>query len=200
MPVLPPLPTGLPTVIPPLPLWSAPLPPDAVPPAFIVPPLPILPKLPPLPTGCWPPLPAASLASDMCPGPPVPHPANANAMATPENSALVCIRVFLTRRRNARDRYFVLVTLSMTTPWLGTEEAVYESSKLPRSVCAHRSRTVAAPVGMPSALHCTVTDALLVPRLKSATARVFVPDSVFDHTCRFAPGEAITRPWIPSGS
>ena len=41
---------------------------------------------------------------------------------------------------------------------------------------------------MPSALHCTVIDAAAVPRLNSATARVFVPDSVFDHTSRFVAG------------
>src|SRR5512144_2187193 len=83
------------------------------------------------------------------------------------------------------DPQGVLVTLSMTTPWLGIDDAVYEPLKLPRSVWLQRSRTVAAPVGIPIALHCTVIDAAAVPRLRSATARTFVPDSVFDHTCRF---------------
>ena len=49
--------------------------------------------------------------------------------------------------------YGVLVTLSITTPWLGTEDAVYEPLNVPRSLWLHRSRAVAAPVGMPSALH-----------------------------------------------
>ena len=39
-----------------------------------------------------------------------------------------------------------------------------------------------------------VIDAAAVPRLKSATARVFVPDSVFDHTSRFVAGVATRRP------
>ena len=52
-----------------------------------------------------------------------------------------------------RPRQGELVTLSMTTPWLGTDDAVYEPVNDPRSVWLQRSRTVAAPVGMPSALH-----------------------------------------------
>jgi len=41
----------------------------------------------------------------------------------------------------------------------------------------------------------TVIDALAVPRLNSATARTFVPVRFFDHTSRFVPGVATTRPW-----
>ena len=47
----------------------------------------------------------------------------------------------------------VLTTLSMTTLWLATLLAVYDPVKEPRSLLAQRSRTVAAPVGMPIWLH-----------------------------------------------
>ena len=70
--------------------------------------------------------------------------------------------------------------LSMATPWLGTDCAVYEPVNVPRSAWLQRSRTVAAPAGIPSDDHCTVMDAAEVPRLKSTTARALVPDSVFD--------------------
>src|SRR5262245_10390485 len=100
-----------------------------------------------------------------------------------------------------RARQGMLVTLSITTPWLGTEAAVYEPLNVPRSVWLQRSRTAAAPAGMPRALHCTEIDAVPVSlRLKSATARAFVPESVLDQTWRLVPGEATSRPWTPMGS
>src|SRR3954453_19638551 len=88
----------------------------------------------------------------------------------------------------------------MPTPWLGIDDAVYEPLNVPRSVWLQRSRTVAAPVGIPRALHCTVIEALAEPRLRSATARTLVPDSALDHTCRFVPGDAARRPCWPRES
>jgi MFS family permease len=95
---------------------------------------------------------------------------------------------------------FAPTTLSMTTPCLGTLVAVYESLNAPRSFCPQRSRTAAAPGEMPSALHCTVMDVADSVRLKSATARAFVPDRGFDYTSRLAPGVATILPCTPRGS
>jgi hypothetical protein len=38
------------------------------------------------------------------------------------------------------------------------------------------------------------------PRLNTVTARAFVPDNVFAHTCTLDTGVATTRPWTPNGS
>jgi len=45
--------------------------------------------------------------------------------------------------------YCALVIFSITMPWEGTLDAVYESVNEPRSFWAYRSRTVAAPAGRP---------------------------------------------------
>src|SRR5665213_1404228 len=78
--------------------------------------------------------------------------------------------------------------------------AVYDPLKLPRSVWLHRSRTLALPAGSPSALHDAVIEAVAPVRLRSATARLLVPASVFDQTWRLVAGVATRRPCAPSGS
>jgi len=72
--------------------------------------------------------------------------------------------------------------LTKTTPWLGTEAAVYESVNFPRSVWLQRSRTLAEPAGNPMSVQRAVIEAAEPPRLKSATATVFVPDSFLAQT------------------
>ena len=62
--------------------------------------------------------------------------------------------------------YFAI--LIITTPCDGTS-AVYSSFTLPRSACAHRSRTLCAPC-TPMSLHLAVTLAAASPRLNSPTA------------------------------
>jgi hypothetical protein len=47
---------------------------------------------------------------------------------------------------------------------------------------------------MPIELHCTDIDADPDPRWKSTTARAFVPESFFDHTCRSLACAATTCP------
>jgi hypothetical protein len=65
----------------------------------------------------------------------------------------VDVAAAMSLNRHSISRQGALITLSMTTPWLATDVAVYEPLKLPRSLWPQRSRTVAAPAGMPSALH-----------------------------------------------